>query len=131
MVNIDKSLRKLARSSYWQNLYRASQKCSNISLFSNFSDYSGIQVKFLYWLQTYQMLYDELSTFEDERLTENVIENDFRADAYLIHRNKKHEFLWKKYREDESNSRRKANHKKKFKHPGKESIIKVDLRREK
>jgi len=131
MVNIDKSLRKLARSNYWQNLYRASQKCSSLSLFSNFKDYSGIQVKFLYWLQVYQMLYDELSTFEDNLLTEQVIENDFRTDAYLMHRSKKQEFLWKKYRQDEADSRRKARRKKGFKNPGKESNISVDLRREK
>ena len=129
MVNIDTSLRFLARSNYWQSIYSASKK-SNISLFENNANFSGIQIKFLYWLQIYSMLYEELSTYEDNRLTENVIKSQFRTDCYLIYRNKKHEFLWRKHRQEEEEAKRKASRKKGFKHPGKESTINVDLRRE-
>ena len=130
MDNLDNKLRILAKSSYWQALYRASQKCSFVSLFENAGTFSGLQVRFLYWLNAYQLLYDELSTFEDSLLTENVIEDNFRCDSYLAYRNKKHEFSWKKHRQEEEMAKRKASRKKPFKHPGKESTIEVDLRRE-
>jgi len=129
MIDLDLQLRNLAKSPYWQSLYIASKK-SNIQLFENTSNFSGIQVRLLYWLEVYRGLYEELSTFEDNLLTENVINNNFRCDCYLIYRNKKQEFLWRKYRQEEANSRMKANKKKKFKHPGKESNIQVELRRE-
>lgn len=129
-MNIETQLRTLAKSSYWQSLYRASQKSSSISLFDNKENFSGLQVQFLYWLQVYQTLYEELSTFEDEFLTEEVIQNNFRCDCYLIYRNKKYEFLWKKHRQEERHTRAKSNFKKNFKNPGKESIVEVDLRRE-
>ena len=129
MADLDTHLRTLARSNYWQSLYSASKK-NNISLFENTSNFSGIQIKFLYWIQIYSMLYEELSTYEDKHLTEKVLESNFRTDCYLIYRNKKHEFLWKKHRQEEEEAKIKANRKKNFKHPGKESFINVDLRRE-
>lgn len=131
MVNTDTYLRTLAKSSYWQSLYKASQKCANISLFNNREDFSALQVRFLYWLEVYSLLYEELSTFVDDRLTEKVIANDFRTDAYLAYRNKKYEFLWRKHRQEEKEARLKSRRKKGFTHPGKESLIEVNLRREK
>ena len=130
-MNIDTNIRVLARSSYYQSLYNASKDCSNISLFDNSSNFSGPQVRLLYWLKTYNLLYQELSTFEDETLTETKIDNDFLCDCYLIHRNKKQEFLWKKYRNDEREANLKAKKKKPFKNPGNETTYKVALKREK
>jgi len=129
-MNLDVELRKLAQTVYWQGLYRASLECSNISLFENTFNYSGLQVRFLYWLSVYKKLYEELSTFEDDSLTEKVIKDIDRCDAYLIHRNKKYEYQWKQHRQTERESRLKNNRKKGFKNPGKESVINVDLRRE-
>lgn len=129
-MTLDLQLRNLARSAYWQNLYSASQKCSGIRLFENVSNLSGLQVRFLYWLSTYELLFSELSTHEDDLLTLEVLEDEDRTDAYLIYRNKKHDYLWKKHREEEKNTQLKATRKKGFKHPGKESSINVDLRRE-
>jgi len=129
-MNLDKSLRVLARDTYWQNIYNSSQKCSNISLFENNDNLSGIQVRFLYWLGTYKMLYEELSTFEDNLLTEDVINNNFRCDCYLIYRNKKQEFLCKKHREEELKANLQSKRKKQFKHSGTEQTIDVQLRRE-
>lgn len=129
-MNIDEELRKLAQTSYWQNLYRASLTCSNISLFENSHNYSGIQVRFLYWLSVYYKLYEESSTFEDESLTEEVIRDIDRCDAYLIYRNKKYSYRWKQHRQSEKEAELKSRRKKGFKHPGKETTINVDLRRE-
>lgn len=129
-MTLDLQLRNLARSVYWQNIYSASKKCSGVRLFKNTFNYSGLQVRFLYWLSTYDLLFSELSTHEDDLLTSEVLENEYRTDAYLIYRNKKHDYLWKKHREEEKNAQLKATRKKGFKHPGKESLISVDLRRE-
>jgi len=128
-MNIDAQIRKLAKTSYWQNIYKASEKCSGIKLFYNENTFSGLQSRFLYWLSTYDMLYTELATHEDELLTDAVLEDDDRTDAYLSHRTKKNDFLWRKHRQEEKEAQQKAN-KKGFKSPGKESRINVDLRRE-
>ncbi len=82
-----KKVRKLARSFYWQNLYIASQECNGIKLFENESNFSGLQLMFLYWLRTYKSLYEGLALEESPYLTENVIEDDLRCDAYLMFRN--------------------------------------------
>lgn len=129
-MSVDSQLRKMAKSSYWQNIYKSCKDCTGIHLFNNNWNFSGLQSRFLYWLSTYDMLYTELSTFEDDLLTENVLKDDIRTDAYLIHRNKKNNFLWKKHRQDEKEAQRKASGKKGYKSPGKESNITVDLRRE-
>jgi hypothetical protein len=129
-MNIDTKLRNLAKTNYWQNLYKSSQKCSGIRLFKNSSNFSGLQVRFLYWLSVYELLFTELSTYEDDLLSEAVLADEVRTDAYLIHRNKKQDYLWRKHRDEEKQAQIKANRKKSFKNPGKESLINVDLRRE-
>jgi len=130
IVSFESKIRKLARLNYWQNIYSASQKCSGIRLFENIFNYSGLQTSFLYWLSIYDMLFSELSTHEDEFLTSEILEDDERTDAYLIYRNKKHDYLWRKHRAEEKNSQLKANRKKGFQEQGNETFINVDLRRE-
>jgi len=129
-MNIDSKLRKLSVNKNWQSIYGASQKCSDIRLFLNNDNYSGIQIQFLYWLSVYEMLFSELSTYEDKLLTLKVLDDEDRTDAYLIYRNKKHDYLWKKHREEEKQTQLQVNRKKNFKNPGKETSINVDLRRE-
>jgi hypothetical protein len=129
-MNFERKLRILAKSHFWQNLFKASQKCAGIRLFQNPCYFSGLQARFLYWLSTYELLFTELATHEDPLLTEKVLEDDIRTDAYLIYRQKKQDFLWKKHREEERKIQLKTNRKKSFKHPGVESVIDVDLRRE-
>lgn len=130
MIDVDSKIRKLAKSTYWQNIYKSSKECNGIKIFFNEYNFSGKQARFLYWLSTYDMLYTELATYEDELLTKDVLEDEERTDAYLIYRNKKQDFLWKKHRQEEADAQRKANRTKGFKNPGKESTINVDLRRE-
>ncbi len=130
MNSLDTQLRNLAKSPYWQNIYKASKDCAGINLFENSHNLSGLQSRFMHWLSVYEMLYTELSTYEDDLLTEEVINNEYRTDAYLIYRNKKYDYLWKQHRAEEKQAQLKSNRKKGFKNPGKESVIKVDLRRE-
>ena len=130
MNSLDTQLRNLSKSPYWQNIYKASKDCAGIRLFKNEYDFSGLQSRFIHWLSVYNMLYTELSTYEDDLLTEEVIDDKDRMDAYLIHRNKKYDYLWKKHRAEEKQAQLKSNRKKGFKHPGKESNINIELRRE-
>lgn len=126
---MEKEIRKLARSSYYQNLYSTSKECFGIQLFKNVSMLSGLQNQFLYWLNIYSMLYEELFKKEDDLLTENVIIDDDRCDAYLIHRRNKHEQFWKQRQLDEKIDASRRKHPTKHK-SGNTAFIPVDLRRE-
>lgn len=128
-MNIETKLRKLARSSYWQNLYKASKENSGIHLFENINNFTYLQIRFLYWLAIYDILYDELARQESDFLTENVIENDERTDAYLAYRHQKTKYEWKKYRQEEKARKMKDKHPKKH-NKGNMTLIDVDLRSE-
>ena len=54
-------IRKLARSTYYQNIYSSSKELGSIHIFENIYNFSGIQVLFLFWLEVYSNLYSELS----------------------------------------------------------------------
>lgn len=79
-MNIERYLRKLATTNYWQLLYK-NAKDINIPMFDNKENLSGIQLAFLYWLNLYSQLYENLGM--DEFLNEKVIEDPIRLDAYL------------------------------------------------
>lgn len=103
---LDKKLRNLAKTAYWQNLYYTSKNNSGIHLFENVNNFSSTQLRFLYWLSTYSKLYEELDTFACDLLTEKVIEDFDRTDAYLIYKHKHIQYEWKQYRLQEKNSKR-------------------------
>lgn len=79
-MRIELYLRKLAITNYWQLLYK-NAKDIGIPIFDNKENLSGIQLIFLYWLNLYSQLYENMG--EDEFLNEKVIENPIRLDAYL------------------------------------------------
>lgn len=114
---IEPKLRKLARSSYWQNIYKASKDCNGINLFINKNNFSGVQSLFLYWLSAYSILYDELNSFENDYLTNEVIISDIRTDAYLFVRRKNQEKDLRKQKLEEKKQ------KLKFKNKGKVQLF--------
>jgi hypothetical protein len=77
-------LRNLARSDYYQGIYSHCEKM-NLSLFQNNTALSKIQLIFLNWISTYSSLYQDLATKEDY-ISEDVINDDIRTDAYLFWR---------------------------------------------
>ena len=87
-MDIEKYLRKMARSNYWQRIYRSSKKLNNISLFENSNNFSGIQALFLYWLEVYDALYSDICTKEYDILDEEIINDDIRCDAFIYWRKK-------------------------------------------
>ena len=83
-------LRKLARTPRWQIVYNRGKEI-NLNLFENTSDFSQIQIMFLNYLEHISSLYLDLAMGE-ELLSEEVINDWIRADAYLLYkRNKKSE----------------------------------------
>ena len=81
-MNLEAEIRRLSRSSYWQMLYQ-NASLSGQSMFINQNNLSGLQVYFLHWLKIYKMLYEDLSKEEYVNLTEEVINDDDRCDAFL------------------------------------------------
>ena len=83
---MEKLLRKLARSPYWQHSYSQTKSIGSLSLFENKIRLSKIQIIFLSWLNTYENLYKDLVN-EEDYISQEVIDNDIRTDAYLFWRN--------------------------------------------
>lgn len=107
-MQFDNSLRKMARSSYWQRIYRASKNIGSISLFENTCNLSGIQNLFLHWLETYDILYSELYSKEWDILTEDMIEDDIRCDAFLYWRHRQQQKMLYENKKESSNSDKKS-----------------------
>jgi hypothetical protein len=82
-----KRLRKLAKSSKFQTLFRRVKESHILELFRNKYDLSKVQELFLYYLEFYEMLYRDLAN-KERYISEEVIANDLRADAYLLLRTK-------------------------------------------
>lgn len=85
-MRLEYYIRSLARSPYWQEIYRSSKECSGIHLFENNTNLSGLQYMFLYWLRVYDLLYSELSQKQWQVLDMDVINDDCRCDAFLYWR---------------------------------------------
>ena len=125
-MNIDSELRKLARSDYWQTLHNATKTNSGIQLFQNCKDLSSVQIKFIQWLDIYSMLHIELAQKESLYLTEKVLLDDERTNAYLYYRRQKIEQEWFKHQQEKKVSETNP----KFKKDGNVQVIDVELRRE-
>jgi len=115
------TIRKLARSSYYQNIYNASKEISGVQLFDNKNNHSGLQSLFLYWIKVYDLLYTELSQREWKYLDEKVIEDDIRCDAFLYWRGQHRDAELNKNKQEQ-----KVNNLK-FSKPGKVSSFDIDL----
>ena len=83
-----KLLKKLTRSNKWQFLYNRAKELGTLRLFKNDTDLTKIQIWMLYFLEMYSSLYSDLSMNEDY-ISEEVIEDDLRCEAYLLYRRTK------------------------------------------
>ena len=100
-MNFDETIRQLARSTYYQNIYASSKEMSGIQLFENTSNFSGLQVLFLFWLQVYSNLYEELSQKKWKYLDEKVINNNVRCDAFLYWRKQQNDIEIEKQKREQ------------------------------
>ena len=81
-------LQKIARSNEHQTLFNRTKEISSLRLFRNDSDLSLLQSYYLYFLEVYSMLYNDLNSKADF-LTEEVIQDTIRVEAYLLLRKEK------------------------------------------
>lgn len=79
-------LRELARDEYWQTLYSRAKEL-NLKLFNNDSDLSKLQIVFLQFLELYSSLYTDLA-MKESLISEEIIADDIRCDAYLTYKRK-------------------------------------------
>jgi len=124
-MDIEKMIRKLARSTYYQNIYKSAKEIGSIQLFENQMNFSGLQSLFLFWLSIYEMLYSELGQKEWKYLDENVIKDDYRCDAFLYWRGQMKEADIDKHKREQKES--KLN----FKEKGSTSLFDIDFRGDK
>jgi len=100
---MENSIRRLAKSTYWQNFFVNAKEMGSLHLFDNENKLTKIQILFLHWLSVYNSLYQDLANGEDY-LTEEVIDDEIRADAYLYFRRKKDNKPSKKEDEEDNAS---------------------------
>jgi len=79
------ALQTLARSNTAQTIYRHTKEIGSLRLFNNDTDLSHLQILYLYYLSLYESLYTDLSMGE-EFISEQVIEDDLRVEAYLLYK---------------------------------------------
>ena len=79
------ALQSLARSNVAQTVYRHVKEIGSLRLFNNDTDLSHLQILYLYYLSLYESLYTDLSMGE-EFLTQEVIDDNLRVEAYLLYR---------------------------------------------
>lgn len=83
-----KLLKKLARSNRWQILYNRCKELGTLRLFKNDIDLGNHQIWILYYSEMYSSLYTDLA-MNEEYISEEVIEDDLRCEAYLLYRKEK------------------------------------------
>ena len=81
-----KKFKKLARSDRWQFLYNKAKELNNLKLFKNDINFAKHQIQFLYYLNLYDTLYQDLASKENY-ITKEIIKDDLRCEAYLLYKN--------------------------------------------
>lgn len=82
-MDVETFIRRISRNIEWQLKYRTAKEL-NIQLFDNRKNLSGIQLLVCHWLNTYNELYNLLSSGNSEYLDDEVIQNDLRLDCYFL-----------------------------------------------
>ncbi len=85
-MNVQSNIRKLARSTYYQNLYSIGKELPYLRIFKNTDDFSVIQMMFLRYLNYY---YSILMDIELGEVDEIVLDNEIYSDSYIMYKNKK------------------------------------------
>lgn len=80
-------LRTLARSEYWQNMYRNSKE-HNIKLFANESEMSRLQIVFLSYISLYDQVYTDIASNDSGIMDLDRIKDDMLIDAYITAKRK-------------------------------------------
>jgi hypothetical protein len=84
-MNINETLRKLARSDKYLSIYSLSKDMPSLRLFSNTVDFTDIQLSFLRYLSFYNAIHTDIILGD---VIEQVLDNDIYCDAYMMYKNK-------------------------------------------
>lgn len=84
-MNIDKILRELAKSNYWQTIYSQAKEIG-LKIFNNTTNLTCVQIKFLNYLSFYQSLFLDIYLGE---VSEDVLQNFIYEDSYSLFKKQK------------------------------------------
>jgi hypothetical protein len=82
MDDIEKYVRRLAKSSYYQSLFHFCKEL-HISLFDNKKDFTNLQLNFLNYLTFYNNLFTDIALGE---ISDKILEDDIYEDAYSYYK---------------------------------------------
>jgi len=85
-MKIDYSLlKKLAKSNYYQTVYKCANEY-NFKIFENDSNFSAIQLLFFNYLSFYSAIFIDIYLKEVDKI---VLDNEIYEEAYIAYKNKK------------------------------------------
>jgi hypothetical protein len=87
-MNIETTIRKVAKSIEHQNLFLSAKELNGIRLFNNEKEYSKLQQLYLSYLYFYNNLHTEIAMKE---VSDKVLEDEIYEDAYAIYKKEKPE----------------------------------------
>ena len=84
-MDIISSVRKLAKSDYYQNVYTLAKERSYFRIFKNEDDFTDLQITFLKYLNFYNTIFTDIALGD---VTEIVLNDFMYEDAYIMYKNK-------------------------------------------
>lgn len=91
-------IRKLAKTSKYQNLFFLAKELKNIQIFANLGDFSQLQDMLFSYLYMYDALNQDIAI---KKVTKKILDSEIFEDAYL---------LWKKEKGNNNTESENAKH---------------------
>jgi len=82
------TLQNICKSSEHQIYYHRVKEIGSLRLFENDRDLSKLQIMYLYYLELFAVLFQDLNMSE-KYISEEVINDPIRREAYLLYRREK------------------------------------------
>ena len=83
-MNLDLTLRNLAKGDFYQTLFSLGKELHSIQLFNNVTDFSSIQISFLRYLSYYSSIYLDIAVGDVDEI---VLDNPIYTDSYIMYKN--------------------------------------------
>jgi hypothetical protein len=82
------TLQNLCKSNEHQIYYHRVKEIGSLRLFNNDRDLSKLQIMYLYYLELFSVLFQDLG-MNEKYISEEVINDPIRREAYLLYRKEK------------------------------------------
>ena len=82
------TLQNLCKSNEHQIIYHRIKEIGSLCLFENNRDLSKLQIMYLYYLELFAVLFQDLN-MQEKYISEEVINDPIRREAYLLYRKEK------------------------------------------